>query len=118
MHPLRGLAVFQRSRAAAVASYSLTSSFPQHERFGLTSQIRRASVSVVANIAEGAKRTTGAEFARFLNIAEGSAAEVGVLAELSVDLGFAEATAAAPLVRAYGELERMLCALRARVSRR
>ncbi len=59
-----------------VAIYALTESFPDNEKFGLISQIRRCSVSISSNIAEGASRTSGKEFSRFLEIAQGSCFEL------------------------------------------
>ncbi len=69
------LRVWQRSHALVLNVYRLTESFPQQERYGLTAQLRRAALSVPTNIAEGSKRLTSLEYARFLNIAEGSLAE-------------------------------------------
>ncbi len=60
----------------AVAVYSLTEKFPREEVYGLTSQMRRAAVSIPANIAEGRKRGTKKEFVQFLRVSEGSAAEL------------------------------------------
>jgi len=81
------LRVWQRSQAFAVQIYRVTRSFPSEERFGLTSQLRRAAVSVPTNIAEGSKRRSRQDYARFLNLAEGSLAEVECLLMLSRDLG-------------------------------
>jgi len=75
MQKFQDLKVWQRSHALVREIYRLTVSFPRSEQFGLTSQIRRAAASVPTNIAEGSKRRTRQEYARFLNIAEGSAAE-------------------------------------------
>ena len=62
-----------------VSIYEITSTFPSEERFGLVSQIRRASVSVLLNIAEGSSRRSRAEFSRFISIAIGSLVEVDAL---------------------------------------
>lgn len=69
--------------------YALTCDFPSEERFGLTSQMRRAAVSVPANVAEGAARGSKAEFSRFLLIARASLIELDTLLWLSKDLHFA-----------------------------
>jgi four helix bundle protein len=69
------LKVWQRSHSLVLEVYRLTSKFLSDEQFGLTSQLRRAIVSVPTNIAEGSKRLTKADYARFLNITEGSLAE-------------------------------------------
>ncbi|WP_228400673.1 four helix bundle protein [Chryseobacterium taeanense] len=68
--------------------YLISESFPKSELFGLTSQIRRASVSIATNIAEGCGRSTDKEFARFLEISIGSTNETEYLLFLSCDLGF------------------------------
>ena len=70
------LVVWQRAVELATAIYNLTDSFPKEELFGLTSQMRRASVSVPSNIAEGFKRGSRLEFKQFLSIAKGSLAEL------------------------------------------
>jgi len=70
--------------------YKLTRSFPNEERFGLTSQIRRAVVSILLNIAEGSIRKTKKDFARFVRISLGSLTELNAALEVSVELGFLE----------------------------
>jgi|SRR5580692_10722535 four helix bundle protein len=70
------LNVWQRAMELTEAVYCLTRSFPKEEIYGLTSQMRRASVSVASNIAEGRGRGTDGEFRQFLNIAQGSTYEV------------------------------------------
>lgn len=86
----RDLAVWQRSMVLARRVYSLTHAFPQSEAFGLTSQIRRAAVSVPSNIAEGRGRLTEKSFAVFLGQARGSLYELQTQVELAGDLGYAE----------------------------
>lgn len=80
------LRVWQRSHTLALSVYRMTAAFPAEERYGLTQQMRRAAASVVANIAEGAKRETSRDHDRFLNIAEASLAETEALLRLTRDL--------------------------------
>jgi four helix bundle protein len=109
------LQVWQRAHQLVLSIYRYSGTFPKEERYGLTSQLRRAAVSVPTNLAEGAKRQSQADFARFINIAEGSLAESEYLVRLAHDLGYLSEDVAAPLVREADELSRMLYALRARV---
>ena len=111
------LKVWERAHALALEVYRRTEGFPDKERFGLTAQLRRATVSVPTNIVEGSKRQSGQEFARFLNIAEGSLAEVGYLLLLSRDLAYLEATAAQTLLAEVDEIAAMLHALRSKVEK-
>jgi len=76
MRPHERLDVWKKAVDFVVEIYKITEAFPKDERFGLTSQLRRAAVSVPANIAEGAARTSPKEFAHFLSNAQGSASEV------------------------------------------
>src|SRR5690242_17713500 len=84
----RDLMVWQKAHAFVLAVYRLTESFPEREKFGLSHQMRRAAVSIPANIAEGFGKRSQAEKARFLNIAEGSAEECRYYLILSQDLGY------------------------------
>ena len=110
------LQVWQRSHKLALAAYRVTATFPSAERFGLTSQLRRAAASVPTNIAEGSKRESNQEYARFLNIAEGSLAETEYLLMLSRDLGFLARDAADGLMTEITEIARMLNALKKKVT--
>jgi four helix bundle protein len=82
------LEVWQEAHRTVLMVYQATEAFPGHERFGLVSQMRRAAVSVPANIAEGFKRRGISEKIRFYNIAEGSLEELKYFLILSEDLGY------------------------------
>jgi four helix bundle protein len=84
----RGLKVWQRSMTLVEEIYSATSSFPRHEQFGLTSQIRRASVSIPSNIAEGKRRKRQLVYLNHLDVALGSQGEVEVQLEIAKRVGF------------------------------
>ncbi|HYW34011.1 MAG TPA: four helix bundle protein, partial [Balneolaceae bacterium] len=88
-----------------------TSSFPKEELYGLTSQMRRAASSIPSNIAEGCGRNTQAQFARFLNIAFGSASELEYQLILSKDLSFINNEAFSELFEKITEVKRMLYSL-------
>ncbi len=109
------LKVWQMSHALVLQLYQLTGRFPREERYGLTSQLRRAAASVPTNIAEGSKRRTKQDYARFLNIAEGSLAETEYLVLLSRDLGYLTADEVAPTFFEISKTARMLHTLRCRV---
>ncbi len=104
------LRVWQKSHQLTLAVYKATRSFPQDELYGLTSQVRRASASVGANIAEGCGRGGDAEFARFLRIAMGTASELEYHLILAGDLAFLNEGARQSLVGDVIELKRMLTA--------
>lgn len=84
------LVVWQKAHAFVLSIYKQTATFPKHELYGLVSQFRRAAVSVPANIAEGFRKHSEADKARFLNIAEGSLEECRYYLILSRDLGYME----------------------------
>ena len=88
MGDFKSLVVWQKSVSLVTEIYHLTENYPKNEVFGLTSQIRRASVSIPSNIAEGSSRQSNKDFARFLEIAIGSAYEVETQILISSDLGF------------------------------
>lgn len=91
MHEYRRLKVWQAGRAFVADIYELTLGFPDDERFGLTSQLRRSAVSIPSNIAEGAGRGGGGRsFAQFLRIAAGSAAEAETQLQLARDVGIGD----------------------------
>lgn len=110
------LLVWQRSHKFVLQLYRVTVGFPTTERFGLTSQLRRAALSVPTNIAEGSKRSSQTDFARFLNMAEGSLSETEYLVILSRDLGYIQEPAAARYLKEITEILRMLSGLRTKVT--
>jgi four helix bundle protein len=112
------LLVWQRSHAFVLRVYKLSSLFPPDERDGVTSQLRRAAVSVATNVVEGAKRRTRPDYARFLNYSEASMAEVEYLLLLCRDLGYLPPGEFERLSRESNEIERMLFGLRQRVQPR
>lgn len=84
------LIVWQKAHQFVLAVYTYTKKFPQTEQYGLTSQFRRAAVSIAANISEGFKKRGKKDKARFLNIAQGSLEECRYYLILSKDLGYGE----------------------------
>lgn len=86
--PYKTIIAWQKAFELVKEIYRLTAVFPKHELYGLVSQVRRASVSVTANIVEGSAKNSRKDFIRFLNIAEGSLTECSFLLELSQDLGY------------------------------
>jgi four helix bundle protein len=115
MQRFTDLKVWQRSHELTLAIYRASASFPRDERYGLTSQLRRAMMSVPTNIAEGAKRQSQVEFARFLNIAEASLAEADYLLLLAGDLNYLPGENVIALRTETEEISRMLNGLRDRI---
>lgn len=112
------LVVWQSAVATACAAYRLTSSYPQSERFGLVSQIRRAAVSVPANIAEGYGRSTRGEYLNHVSNAAGSANELETLCILSRLLRIAPESAVVVVEAQVVEVQRLLGRLRQGLRRR
>jgi four helix bundle protein len=111
MKDFHSLQVWEKAHAFTLATYKGTTVFPAQESYGLASQIRRAAVSIPANIAEGCGRQSEADFARFLQISMGSASEVEYHLLLAHDLGFLEDSIYADLNQKVIEIKRMLAAL-------
>ena len=88
--------------------YQFTSAFPDHEKFGLKSQVQRASVSIASNIAEGASRKSEADFARFLEIALGSAFEVETQLIIARDLEYINQTELDKILIDLNKLQRQI----------
>ena len=90
MHRFKDLEIWKKSKVFCSEIYEITINFPDEEKFGLTNQLRRASVSIPSNIAEGCSRKSNKEFSRFLEIAIGSMYEIETQLLISSDLGFLE----------------------------
>ena len=108
MQDFRQLRVWEKSHRLALEAYKVTAAFPKSELYGLTSQIRRAAVSIPTNIAEGCGRNTDKDFARFLQISMGSACELEYELLLSHELGLLDEQCHASLVGDVVEVKRML----------
>lgn len=117
MKNFRDLSVWDKGHQLTLSVYRTTGSFPKHELYGLTSQIRRCCSSIPANIAEGCGRGSDPEFGRFLQIAMGSASELEYHLLLAKDLGFLEEAAHQQLANRVIEVKRMLTSLIQRVRR-
>jgi len=105
------LHVWEKAHLLTLDSYAATNAFPRQELFGVTSQIRRAAVSIAANIAEGCGKRGNGEFQRYLNIAAGSASELEYHFLLAHDLHLVDKAAYGRLSAAVIEVKRMLSAL-------
>jgi len=108
----RDLRVWKTAVDLTLEVYRITEAFPPSERFGLTSQLRRAAISVASNIAEGHARSTRGEYRNFLSVARGSAIEVEVQLFLAEQIGYVESPM---LVKARGycdSISRMITRLK------
>jgi four helix bundle protein len=106
--PHRDLIVWQRSVDLVIQLYSLTKGFPRNEDFGLTSQIRRAGVSVPSNISEGMTRRWPKERAHFLNIAQGSLSELDTQIEVCRRLHYIQDDLSEDILGKLSEIQRLL----------
>jgi four helix bundle protein len=111
MQDFHQLKVWQKAHQLALAIYRITVSFPREELYGITSQLRRCSSSIPANLAEGCGRNGDAEFARFCSIAMGSASELEYHLLLAKDLRLLKPDDHAELSQRTIELKRMISTL-------
>lgn len=116
MKDFRSLKVWERAHQFTLETYRTTARFPREELYGLTSQMRRCSVSIGANIAEGCGKRGNNEFHRFLQIASGSASELDYHLLLAKDLGFLPAEDYQRLTKDLSEMRRMLTLLLQKVN--
>ena len=114
----KDLVVWQKGIELAKHIYALTWRFPNEERFGLTSQMRRAAISIPSNVAEGQSRRITPEFIQFVSHAEGSAAELDTQIILAVELSFCRKTDVLSIYELNDEIRRMLNALRRKLGER
>jgi four helix bundle protein len=112
MNSFKELNVWKESIKLAGQVYRLTSTFPNEEKFGLISQLQRASVSISTNIAEGAGRNNKGEFYHFLGIAQGSASEVESLIYVSVEVRIIKESEVSELLDLINKIQNMLFKLR------
>ena len=111
MQDFRELKVWHKSHGLTLAVYRATKDFPREERYGLTSQMRRAGMSIPANIAEGCGRSGGPDMVRYLQIAAGSASELEYLLILARDLSLLNPDQEQELTTDVIEVKRMLTSL-------
>ena len=107
----RDLKVWQRAIELTVLVYRFTQAFPREEAFGLTSQMRRASISIASNIAEGSARGTKRDFRQFVKLAHGSNCELQTQLVIARELGLGERSMGVDIEDRTHEIGRMLSAL-------
>ena len=107
----KDLVVWQKAMELSVQIYRLTKNYPADERYGLTAETRKTSRSIPYNIAEGHKRSTTADYIRFLNIAAGSVGELETQLLLAARLRYLKGDSAQVVLALHAEVERMLDAL-------
>jgi four helix bundle protein len=113
----RSLRVWRQALELALAVYDVSASFPHHEQYGLTSQLRRAAVAVPSNIAEGNGRSSRADFARFLSMARGSLREVDTLLEIAKRRAYVAENVFHRLYESQDHLSRMLTRMISKLQR-
>lgn len=111
MRTFKDLMVWQDSVIFATTIYNVTTLFPKDEVYGLTSQLRRASVSIASNLAEGSKRGSKKEFAHFIRIAQGSGAEIETQLFISKNLGYIKEEDLLKLINELESIMKMLTGL-------
>ena len=112
------LIAWQRSVAFVTQIYCSSQNFPPQERFGLTSQLRRAAVSIPSNIAEGQARSSPREFQYFLSNARGSLAEIETQIQIAGNLGYLKPNQSESLMASAGEVGRLISGLMASIKGR
>lgn len=112
MHRFKDLEIWKRCRIFCSKIYAETANFPENEKFGITNQLRRASVSIPSNIAEGSSRASNKELSRFLEIAIGSAYEIETQLLISNDLKFLEFETLESLLNELEEIIKMISKFR------
>jgi len=108
MRNFKQLLIWQKGFQIAVKSFQLTSSFPKEEKFGLTTQLTRAAVSIPSNIAEGSSRTSSKDYNRFLEISLGSSFEMETQLMIAEAVNFGEKEKRDELLKEIDEEQKML----------
>ena len=111
MRPHENLEAWAKSIDLVIDIYKTTEKFPKEERYGLTSQLRRAAISVPANIAEGAGRQSAKEFAHFVSNAQGSASELETELIIAYRLGYLSETLFSQLIGSLNRIGRLITGL-------
>jgi four helix bundle protein len=109
--PHKKLDVWKEAVSLVVVIYELTEKFPKSEAFGLSNQIKRAVLSIAANIAEGAARQTKREFLQYLYVARGSLSEVDTFVEIAKKLGYVSEERVIEIERKMMRVDKMLTGL-------
>jgi four helix bundle protein len=109
------LIVWQKAVALCTKVYRTTDAFPGHERFGMTAELRKTARSIAYNVAEGHRRSSAVDYARFLSIAAGSSGELETQFVIARALGYLDETSSTKLTSDLTEIARMLAALRRRL---
>ncbi len=118
MHNFKELKIWQKSRQLTKEIYLVTQNFPKEEKYDLVSQIRRSSVSIPSNIAEGSGRESKKEFIRFLNISISSAFELETQIIISSDLGYIKEQKYIILIEEINEIQKMIFGLRKSIEKK
>jgi len=108
MHRFKNLKIWQESMELTVEVYKITSEFPQNEKYGLTSQIRRAAISISSNIAEGSSRNSNKDFSRFLSISLGSAFELETQLIIANKLHLIDEKSLKNIITSLSEIQKMI----------
>ncbi len=111
VYPFEDLKVWQKSMELAKEVYQITRNFPEHEKYGLVTQMRRATISIPLNIAEGRGRYHKKSFVQFLMQARGSLYEMVTLVKLSTSLGYLKSETMEDLLEKCNNISRMLSGL-------
>ncbi|MBT8245759.1 MAG: four helix bundle protein [Winogradskyella sp.] len=115
-HKFKELQIWKRGRIFCSEIYKITYAFPDSERFGITNQLRRASVSIPSNIAEGSSRKSNKGFVRSLKIAIGSAYEIETQLLIASDLKFIEHNQLNPIISELDEIIKMISKFKSTLS--
>ncbi len=115
VNTFRDLLIWQKSMLLITEVYKVTTTFPQNEQYGLTSQIRRSAISIASNIAEGFGRNSKLEFNRFLNISMGSLFEFQTQIEIGFNLKYLKENNFSEIYEKSREIERMISSFQSKL---